>query len=51
MCQLNLDQLDLFHAREDKDENDDDEEDAWEPEIQSSSTFDIFQESDDEQSL
>ena len=51
VCQLNQDQLDLFHTREDNDEDNDDEEDAWEPEIQTSNTFDIFQDFDDEQSL
>ena len=29
VCQLNQDQLDLFHTREDKNEDDDDEEDVW----------------------
>ena len=48
--QLNQDQIDLFHTREDKDE-DDDEEDAWEPETQTSNAYDIFQDFDDEQSL
>ena len=51
VCQLNQDQLDLFHTREDKDEDDDDEEDAWEPEIQTSNAFDTFQDFDDEQSF
>ena len=45
------DQLDLFHSREDTDEDDDDEEDAWKPEIQTLNAFDIFQDFDDEQSL
>ena len=49
VCQLNQDQLDLFHTRED--ENDNDEEDAWQPGIQISNAFDIFQDFDDDQSL
>ena len=51
VCQLNQDQLDLCHTTENKDENDDDEEDAREPEIQTSNAFDIFQYFDDEQSF
>ena len=49
--QLNQGKLNLFHIREDKNEYDDDEEDPWEPEIQTSNAFDIFQGFDDEQSL
>ena len=49
--QLNQDQLDLFHTREDKDEDDHDDEDAWEPKIQTSNAFDIFHDFDDKQSL
>ena len=49
--QLNQGKLNLFHIREDKNEQDDDEEDPWEPEIQTSNAFDIFQGFDDEQSL
>ena len=51
VCLLNQDQLDLLHTREDKDEDDDNEEDAWEPEIQTSNAFDIFQDFHDEQSF
>ena len=51
VCLLNQDQLDLFHTREDKDEDDDNEEHAWEPKIQTSNAFDIFQDFHDEQSL
>lgn len=42
VSQLNQDQLDLFHSREDKDEEDYDEKDAWETEVKTSNVFDIF---------
>ena len=48
-CQLNQNQFDLFHTREDKDEGDD--EDAWEPKIQTSNAFDILQGFGDKKSL
>ena len=51
VCQLNQDQFDLFHTREDKDEDDDDAEDVWEREIQTSNALNIFQDFDDKQSL
>ena len=50
MCQLNQDQLDLSHTREYKD-LDDDEEDAWDLAIQTSNTFDTFQDFDDDEFL
>ena len=40
--QVNQDHLHLFYTRKDKNEDDDDEEDAWEPEIQTSNSFNIF---------
>ena len=40
--ELNQDHLHLFYTRKDKNEDDDDEEDAWEPEIQTSNSFNIF---------